>query len=167
MPPDAPPPGSTVSGAALTLLDGAVLAHLEATTDEEVLSALAERLHAAGHVADTFRDAVLKRERRFPTGLPTAIPTAIPHTDPEHVTHPGLALATLAHPVAFGEMGGSGQSRVEVALVVMLVLQDAHSQIAALQHLIARLQDADAVRALLASADDADLRHRAEQWLAP
>ena len=47
----------------------------------------------------------------------------------------------------------------------MLVLKDAHSQIAALQHLVARLQDPDAVRDLLAADDDQDLRRRTEHWL--
>lgn len=147
------------------LLDGAVMARLEAATDGEVLRALSDRLQAAGHVTETFADAVRAREERHPTGLPTAIPTAIPHTDPEHVLNPGLALATLARPVAFGEMGRTDGTRVDVRLVVMLVLADPHSQLAALQHLIARLQDADAVRELLAAADDTDLRRRVERWL--
>lgn len=149
----------------LVLLPGAVIAGLDATDDQAVLNVLADRLLEAGHVSGTFRDAVLDRERRFPTGLPTAVPAAIPHTDPEHVLHAGLAVATLASPVSFGEMGGSGETRVEVQLVVMLALKDAHSQIGALQHLVSCLQDSDAVRELLAAPDDQDLRRRAEQWL--
>lgn len=149
----------------LVLLDGAVVAGLEASTDQEVLGALADRLLDAGHVFDTFKAAVQARERRYPTGLPTVVPAAIPHTDADHVLHAGLAVATLARPVAFGEMGGSAEARVETRLVIMLVLKDAHSQIAALQHLVARLQDPDAVRDLLAADDDQDLRRRTEHWL--
>lgn len=149
----------------LTLLEGGVIAGLEAQTNQDAIGALADRLLEAGHVHPTFRDAVQARERRYPTGLPTAVPAAIPHTDPEHVARPGLALATLAQPVSFGEMGGTGEARVETRLIVMLVLKDAHSQIAALQHLVSRLQDSDAVRDLLAADDDQDLRLRAERWL--
>lgn len=158
--------GSTDStGHGLALLPGGAISGLEAADDQAVLAALADRLLEAGHVTDTFRDAVQARERRFPTGLPTAVPAAIPHTDPEHVLRPGLAVATLSRPVSFGEMGGSGEARVEVRLVVMLVLKDAHSQISALQHLVARLQDSEAVQDLLEAADDEDLRRRAEGWL--
>lgn len=155
-----------VPATGLDLLDGAVVARLDAASDLDVLGVLSDRLLAAGHVTDTFAAAVRAREERHPTGLPTAIAAAIPHTDPEHVERPGLALATLADPVAFGEMGRPGGARVDVRLVVMLVLTDPDRQLAALQLLIARLQDAEAARELLAATDDADLRRRAEHWLA-
>lgn len=126
---------------------------------------MAARLVEAGHVGPGFTEAVLARERTYPTGLPTAIGTAIPHTDPEHVIHPGLAVVTLKWPVPFGEMGGSGQRTVNVSLVVMLVLKGAHSQVLALQQLMACLQDVEGVQGLLDASDDAELRERAEVWL--
>ena len=147
------------------LLEGAVIAHLDASDDQAVLAALADSLTVAGRVTATFADAVRDRERRFPTGLPTAVPCAIPHTDADHVLRPGLALATLAHPVSFGLMGGTGAERLDVELVVMLVLDDAHAQVGALQHLIARLQDVDAVRSLLSATDEDALRAAAQAWL--
>ena len=147
------------------VLEGGVIAGLAAHTSEEVLSALADRLEAAGHVAPSFREAVLAREAKYPTGLPTRVPAAIPHTDPEHVLHPGLAIATLTDPVAFGEMGAPDGTTVSVQLVVMLVLKEAKSQIDALQHLVGRLQDAEAVENLLAVQGDEALRVAATTWL--
>ncbi|MBM7502343.1 PTS system galactitol-specific IIA component [Brachybacterium muris] len=132
---------------------------------EAVLRALAARLHASGAVTDGFEAAVLERERTYPTGLPTVIPAAIPHTDPEHVIEPGIAVATLREPVAFGEMGGSGEATVPVRLVVMLVLREAQAQLEALQRLIQALQDEAAVRTVLDATDDADLERRVRQWL--
>ncbi|EWS80399.1 PTS sugar transporter subunit IIA [Brachybacterium phenoliresistens] len=149
----------------LALLPGAAIAGCAAADAEGVLRALAARLLASGAVTGSFEEAVLAREAAYPTGLPTIVPAAIPHTDPEHVLRPGLAVATLQAPVAFGEMGSSG-AEVQVQLVVMLVLADAHSQLAALQSLIARLQDEAAVREVLAARDDADLEARARAWLA-
>lgn len=125
---------------------------------------MAARLVEAGHVGPGFTEAVLARERTYPTGLPTAMGTAIPHTDPEHVIHPGLAVATLKWPVPFGEMGG-GPRTVDVSLVVMLVLKDAHGQVLSLQQLMAHLQDVEGVQGLLDAPDDAQLRERAEVWL--
>ncbi|MDO5662335.1 MAG: PTS sugar transporter subunit IIA [Brachybacterium sp.] len=149
----------------LHLIDGAAIARLEASTAEEVLRALADRLDAAGAVTGSFTESVLAREQKYPTGLPTVVPTAIPHTDPEHVLTPGIAVATLARSVAFGEMGSSDR-QVPAELVVMLVLNDPSAQLEALQTLISRLQDEAAVRQVLDAADDADLARRVGAWLA-
>lgn len=161
-----PAPPAPDGEAGFAVLPGAVIARLEAEDDAAVLRALSARLRAQGHVTDSFEAAVLAREEAYPTGLPTTIPSAIPHTDPEHVLTPGLAVATLAAPVAFREMG-SVDRRVDAEVVVMLVLRDAHSQLAALQLLMARLQDEGAVREVLVAADDAELDRRARAWLAP
>ncbi|WP_347042277.1 PTS sugar transporter subunit IIA [Brachybacterium nesterenkovii] len=149
-----------------TVLADAVIARLDAEDDQSVLAALAERLTAAGHVTETFAAAVRDRERQYPTGLPTSVPCAIPHTDLRHVRRSGVAVATLARAVSFGMMGTSGEERLDVELVIMLVLGDGHTQVGALQHLVARLHDPDAARPLLGAPDDGGLRIAAEAWLA-
>ena len=62
--------------------------------------------------------------------------------------------------------GSSGRRTIWAELIVMLVLADATSQLAALQNLVARLQEPEAVRRVLAASDDADLERRAADWLA-
>lgn len=151
---------------AATVLPGAAIAGLKAADAPSVLRALSARLRGSGAVTGSFEEAVLRREEKHPTGLPTVIPAAIPHTDPEHVITPGFAVAVPRRPVTFGEIGSSGERTVEAELVIMLVLADAHSQLAALQNLVARLQEPDAVRDVLAAVDDADLERRARRWLA-
>lgn len=142
-----------------------VVAHLDVTDAEDVLRSLAGRLLDHGAVTLGFPEALRARERRYPTGLPTPIPTAIPHADPEHVLVPGLALATLARPVPFGEMGGAGGS-VDVQLVAMPLLTDAREHLVALQRLMALLRDEASVAALLDAADDDELEARASLLLA-
>ena len=78
---------------------------------------------------------------------------------------PGLALATLARPVPFGEMGANGGS-VDVRLVAMPLLTDAREHLAALQRLMGLLRDEAAVAELLAQRDDDALRERAAVLLA-
>lgn len=141
-----------------------VLAHLDVGDDEDVLRSLAGRLLDAGAVTAEFPAALQARERTYPTGLPTPIPTAIPHADPDQVVRPGLALATLARPVRFGEMG-TADGTVEARLVVMPLLTDAREHLAALQRLMALLTDEDCVADLLAAADDDELRDRAARYL--
>lgn len=175
--PDAPTTGAAASGAAidaaaantgsaLHLLPGAAIAQLDTGDAPGVIRALGERLLRSGCVAPTFVDAAITRELRYPTGLPTAVPTAIPHTDPEHVLTPGIAVATLASPVPFGEMGSAAGTTVDVRLVVMLALQDASTQLTALQNLMRLLQDVDGVQQLLAADDDVELTRQVEDWLA-
>ena len=147
------------------IVPGAAFARLEAESDREVLTTMARRLRELGAVAVTFEKAVIAREERFPTGLPTAVPTALPHTDPEHVLIEGVAVATLAHPVQFHEMGSSSSS-IEARFVVMMLLKQAHSQLEALQTLVARLQDVEAVEALASAVSDEDLFAAASDWLA-
>ena len=153
-------PRSPVAPLSLSL----ALARLDVGSAEDALRAVAGQLLDAGAVTDAFPEALQSRERRYPTGLPTPVPTAIPHADPEHVLAPGLAIATLARPVAFGEMGGGG-GQVEVRLLAMPLLTDAREHLAALRRLMGLLQDEAAVAALLAAEDDATLRARAEELL--
>lgn len=141
-----------------------VLSRLDVGDAEDALRTVAGQLLDAGAVTADFPAALQARERRYPTGLPTPIPTAIPHADPEHVLVPGLALATLAAPVAFGEMGGTG-GEVQVRLLAMPLLTDAREHLAALQRLMGLLQDEAAVAELLETEDEEALRERAETLL--
>ena len=142
-----------------------VVARLEAADATAALEALAAQLVENGAVTAEFPAALLARERTYPTGLPTPIPTAIPHADPQHVLQPGLALATLAAPVRFGEMG-TADGEVEVRLIAMPLLADAQEHLAALQALMGLLSDEAAVAELLAAEDADALRERAAVRLA-
>ena len=141
-------------------LTGLSLNGLEASTWEEVLSALADTALEHGYVRDSFPAALVERERRYPTGLPTGLSTAIPHADPEHVLTAGLGIARLAQPVSFGEMGRSN-SVLDVQLVVMLLVPAAQSHMAALTTVIGAVSDEPRMRSLLAALDNQDLEARA------
>jgi PTS system galactitol-specific IIA component len=130
-------------------------ARLPVGTAEAAIRALARELHAAGHVAASFEAAAVARERRSPTGLPfEGGAVALPHAEPSHVTSHALALATLATPVTFRQMGDPA-TQLQVALVVMPALTAKEQASAGLSRLIELLQDAT-LRASLASAPDAD-----------
>ena len=153
------PPGGPALGISV------VIAGLDVADGEDALRSVAGRLLDQAAVTVDFPEALRRREQRFPTGLPTPIPTAIPHADPEHVRTPGLALATLHRPVPFGQMGGSGT--VDVQLVVMPLLSDAASHLAALQRLMHVLRDETTVAALIAAQTELRLRALAAAALRP
>lgn len=155
----------------LVPVPGAARARLGAATGigpdasaEPVLRALAAHLQGLGAVAPTFADALVAREAAYPTGLPLPVPVAIPHAEPDHVLRGGVAVATLAHPARFGEMGASGRI-LPVRLVVAILVTDVHAHVGDLAVLLERLRDPGAVAGLLDAPDDATLEARVHAWL--
>jgi PTS system galactitol-specific IIA component len=130
------------------------LPRLSAKTPEDVVKALAAKLLEKGHVKASFEKAALAREKRSPTGLPfPGVAVALPHAEPEHVESPAIAIATLATPVWFRQMGSPG-TKLSVSLVVMPAFTAKEQASALLSTLIEKLQD-DALRARLVEAPDA------------
>lgn len=141
---------------ALASLPEACLVNLDAADAEQVLRALASRALASGLVGPGFADAVVERERSYPTGLPTTVPVAIPHAEAGHVLHGGFAVATLSRPVAFGVMGTT-EDRIDIEIVVMLLIVEAHQQVDVLTRLIEVFQRDDWDAGLRTASDPAEL----------
>ncbi|HZU83956.1 MAG TPA: PTS sugar transporter subunit IIA [Polyangiaceae bacterium] len=132
---------------------GLCLFGLDVASDEAAVRALARALRRAGKVTAGFEAAAVARERRSPTGLPFAGGAiAIPHAEPEHVEAPATAIAKLARPVKFREMGNPA-SRLDVALVIMPALTAREQAAAGLARLIDVLQDEASRRELRAAVD--------------
>lgn len=131
------------------------IAGLDAATAPEVIAKVAARLIAAGHVAPSFEQAAIARERRSPTGLPfEPDAVAIPHAEPEHVTRPAIAIATLVKPVSFRQMG-TPAVKLSARLVVMPALTASDQAASGLTPIIEALQDRAFRDELLACGDDA------------
>lgn len=124
-----------------------ILTDLNCLTSEDVINALSERLYRAGYVKHGFAEAVIDREREFPTGLPCEIPVAIPHCDPTNCKHSGIALGLLQKPVAFGEMGDNDR-KVLVDIVFLIALNDPDQQVVWLKRLTDFFQNANLMREL-------------------
>jgi PTS system galactitol-specific IIA component len=135
-----------------------VLLRVSAASAEEVIRRLAALLEAEGVVRPSFVEAVLERERTHPTGLPLAgdLHAAIPHADVTHVIAPALAVATLACPVSFRNMVNPGEI-VPVSIVILMALDEPHSQIEMLQRLAAFFQDPERVRKVYEARTAEDL----------
>ncbi|MGQ4495453.1 PTS sugar transporter subunit IIA [Dermabacteraceae bacterium P13101] len=122
----------------LPLLPEACIAGLRADDAKDALAQLSARLLAAGAVTETFSAALWQREQEYPTGLPLPVPCVIAHTDPQHVKRDCLALATLAQPVAFQQMG-SPEITLAARLVLVLAVRDGAGQAERLSHLLRAL----------------------------
>lgn len=99
-----------------------VVINFKANNRDEVIIELAKLLKKEGCVKESFLNAVIEREKHFPTGLPTLpLAIAIPHTDAEHCLHSAVAVATLQEPVKFVLMG-DGTTTVDAKAVFLLSL---------------------------------------------
>ncbi|WP_286680368.1 PTS sugar transporter subunit IIA [Tepidanaerobacter sp. EBM-49] len=113
-----------------------IMLNVEATEKEEVITLMAKKLISEGYVKSSYLNAILQREKEYPTGLPTnGVGVAIPHTDIEHVIKPGIAVATLKKPVRFNVMGNPDEE-VDVKLIFMLAITDPNTQINLLKKLV-------------------------------
>jgi PTS system galactitol-specific IIA component len=137
----------------ITIDENLIILGLDASKNEDVLAQMAQTLHQQGYVKESYKDAVISRERVFATGLPTeSYGVAIPHTDIVHVTEPAICVARLKNPVNFVIMGEE-EATVPVNLVFMLAMKEQHAQLDLLQKLMAILQDQEAMGYLALEAD--------------
>lgn len=119
-----------------------------AKTKEAALSELANLMLIKNSVNDNFLENVLKREEVYPTGLlVNGVGIAIPHTDSEYVKKSQLGFMSLESPIVFNEMG-TLDKEVEVNLIFMLALKEAHEQLSMLQQLIEMFQNESVISSL-------------------
>lgn len=135
-----------------------VLLNYQAKDAEDVLRALAALLFEDGSVKDTFFQAMLDRERLYPTGLPIdGIKVAIPHAEVEHVNYSAFAIATLPEPVKFGEMGAAPDSLLDVQIVMMLANADPEEQVKTLRKMVDLFDEPESLDAIMASGTEDEI----------
>jgi PTS system galactitol-specific IIA component len=137
-----------------------VLRDVDAANTDDVFQAINSALHERGWVADTFLDALRRREEEFPTGIDFGgFSVALPHADPEHVREPGIVVATMRAPVTFQAMDDPSQA-LDCRLAVMPILTDAKNQVPFLAAITGSLQDRSFYQSLLDSGSDTEVADR-------
>jgi PTS system galactitol-specific IIA component len=130
-----------------------VLPDLEVPDAPGVMRSLTACLQSEGCIRDGFLDALLARERDYPTGLATkTMAVAIPHADPTYVEVPALAAARLRHPVSFRAMDDPGRP-LDVRLVFLIALKSPKDQIAFLKKFAQAIQSGEFLGRLVSCAD--------------
>ncbi|MGY3702898.1 PTS galactitol transporter subunit IIA [Vagococcus martis] len=126
-----------------------IVLNQEVSNREEGLEILSLLLQEKGLVTADFYENILKRESVYPTGLSiNGYGVAIPHTDSEFVNKSQLGFLKLNKPVIFNEMG-TLDNEVEVNMIFMLALKEAHEQLSMLQQLITMFQNEQVMESLL------------------
>lgn len=142
----------------ITLKNELILLDMEAESQFDLLEKVADNLYQLGYVKDTYKKAVVEREKVFATGLPTLMGgVAIPHTDIQHVNKPAISIARLKNPVNFVIMGDDSAT-VAVDLIFMLAMKEEHAQLELLQSLMGILQDENALSFVKNAVSKEDIR---------
>lgn len=146
------------------LMPELVFLDFEATDRLDFFRKLGDELMARGFVKDTWLDAILERERNYPTGLEcVGISVALPHVDPENLIKPYIAVIKPKEPIEFDGMADTGL--VNAQLIINLgIMAHEESQVAVLQAFLGIFIDEEASAEILAQDDpqgmvDALVRH--------
>ena len=114
----------------------------EAKDRFEFFNKMSEILVEKGYVKDTWLDAILTREKNYPTGLQFEhIAVALPHVDPENLIKPYIAVIKPKEPIVFEGMAGIGGDVPAELIVNLGLLAHAEGQVAVLQALMSVFMD--------------------------
>lgn len=134
-----------------------LLFNKEVKDRNQVFDIVSDELEQKGVVKNTFRTAIEKREKNYPTGLSlsSGIGVAIPHTDSEHINENQIGFISLKNPVEFRQMG-SDTEVVPVKLVFVLCLKEAHKQLSMLQNLMNLFGDEEIIKEFISCDNEND-----------
>ena len=130
---------------------------LDLDSKEEILRYLANQLYLRGIVVAEYGDAVLAREKEFPTGLPTEpIAVAIPHSDRMYVHRSAITVAKLNQQVIFNNMGAP-EEELQVNLIFLLAVPKGGEIVFMIQSLVELFQDGNVLTRLINSKSEHEL----------
>ena len=135
------------------LNDNLIFHNLKVSDNIEVLQLMGDAMIQEGYGEEGFTDAVLKREKDYPTGLDVdGIGVAIPHTDAEHVKKEGISIAVLNPPIEFDAMGEEN-CRIPVKIIIMFTVAGKEKHLDRLMQIVRLLQDRKFLTGILAAED--------------
>ena len=140
------------------LHEDAVIVNLEASDYEEVIKKLKDVAFENGYVERGYANAVIERERLYPTALPTEpFKVAIPHPMEQNtVKKSTIVIAKLANSVNFVEMG-TEDVPCPVDMVFALAVCGTEDQLTILQDLIGLFSNQEAMLKLQSANTPADI----------
>ncbi|MGG7058830.1 PTS sugar transporter subunit IIA [Clostridium nigeriense] len=133
-----------------------VYRNLNFDSRNEILSYLAEKLQEKGYSKEGYREAILKREEEYPTGLPAEVKIAIPHCDHTLVNESAIAIGVLKNTVNFQAMDDPSKT-LDVQIVIMLALNEPHGHIEMLQKIVQLIKNPEDLKKIIKAKSDEDV----------
>lgn len=130
---------------------------IEGSTFEEVLKNVTDSLVERGAVKESFYNAVLEREKVFPTGLEfPEYSIAIPHTDSIHVNTNSIVVVKPKNSLVFRDMGTNSKD-LEVKVLLLLLISKNEDQVTVLSGIIQKFANAECYKEILASSSEEEI----------
>lgn len=109
----------------------------ESSDREEFFLNISNILFDKGYVEETFHDAIVEREKKYPTGLEMPkITVAIPHTDVQHIKKPFIFINKMKEKsIEFIQMG-TDDLIVNPEFIVVLGIKEPKNQVGLLSTLM-------------------------------
>ncbi len=129
----------------------------EVETAEDCIRLAGELFEEYGYVNAGYADAVINREKEYPTGLPgKTLNIAIPHTNNKLVNKPAVGIVIPPEPVKFAMMGNP-DNILECSVIIPLVVKDSHQQIEMLKKMMKIIQDSELLEKIRNSEDKSEI----------
>lgn len=119
--------------------------HVEEKNREVLLKELAEYAIRNGLAKEGYENAIIEREKHFPTGISAITGIAIPHADQQYTIQESVVIALLENDCVFGEM--ASDRFIDVSIVFMLILNN-NKQVEALSRLVQIIQSEKQIQSL-------------------
>ncbi|WP_027108064.1 PTS sugar transporter subunit IIA [Lacticigenium naphthae] len=149
----------------LDLSKSLVFIDLDLNTKEEVLLFLSEELCKRDLVKAEYQQAILEREKVYPTGLPSpGVNIAIPHADNNLVNETSIAIGILKKPVLFNSMENT-ETELGVQMVIMLAIKEPHGQIEMLQKVVTIIQNEELTNRIVNTSNKSGVLEMLEPYL--
>ncbi|MGC8690753.1 MAG: BglG family transcription antiterminator [Caldisericum sp.] len=117
---------------------------------EELVKTIGKELIDKGYVKNGFVEAVLEREKKFPTGIESPIPFAIPHAESEYTLKSVIVIVLLKKPLLFNLTSDKNKS-VPVSIVVLPAISNKEEDGKMLYKVIEKLNKPDIAKEILES----------------
>lgn len=128
-------------------LDKVILLNVNANNNyQELLGELAEYAIEKGLADKEFKEALIDREIKYPTGIQSSVGVAIAHTEQNHALKSTILIGKLKNPVEFKPM--VGRELVKVEVVFVLIVKDAKNQVKVLENIANIIQDKHKIMAI-------------------
>lgn len=135
------------------LFEDLIELELEAEDFEDAIRQIGEDACRKGYVKEDFANAVIQREKLYPTALPTEVlKVAIPHPiERDTVKKSAIIVTKLKHPVDFILMG-SDNDKVPVNIIFTLAVNGGEHQLTILQKLVGMFSEKESMQRIKASS---------------
>jgi len=149
----------------LSFSENQIFTNLSFKNSKEALDFLAEQLIQQGCVEKGYKQAIIEREKEYPTGLSSpGVNIAIPHADYQLVKKATVIVGILKDPVVFHSMEDV-EKQLDVQIIMMMAIDEPHGQLNMLQKVVSIIQNENLTHQLVSCRSSEEAKKQLEPYL--